>query len=78
MVHSRGRVLTSQLYFPEALTDEVFERDPYATRPGRDTTNEGDSIFSTGGEPAVLDVSFVGEGYRAAICLVVPDQMEMP
>lgn len=72
MVHCGGRVLTSQLYFPEAVTDQVFALEPYSRRPGRDTTNETDSIFATGGEPAIVDVSAIDNGYRGAICLVVP------
>ncbi|MBI2709987.1 MAG: hypothetical protein HYX34_09865 [Actinobacteria bacterium] len=70
-VHAGGQVLTSQLYFPDDLSDEVLARPPYAARPGRDTTNASDAIFGTGGEPAVLDVLPAAEGYRAGICLIV-------
>ena len=76
MVHMSGASLTSQLYFPDAVSDEIFAREPYSTRPDRDTTNESDSIFSTGGEPALLDVSAMVDGYRGAICLVVADRTE--
>jgi hypothetical protein len=64
--------LTSQLYFPDDVSDEVLARLPYAERPGRDTTNDADEIFPTGGDPAVVDISPVNDGYRAAICLVCP------
>ena len=64
---------TSQLYFPDDLTDRVLASSPYAERAGRDTTNHTDEIFPTGGDPALLDVAPTGEGYRAAICLVLPD-----
>ena len=40
MVHADGAVLTSQLYFPDDVSDEVFASAPYAERPGRDTTND--------------------------------------
>ncbi len=73
MVHTGGQVLTSQLYFPEPTTDEVLSLPPYATRPGRDTTNDTDEIFATGGDPALLDIIPTGDGYRAAICLDLPD-----
>ena len=63
---------TSQLYFPENVNDEVLARPPYAERPGRDTTNATDSILPTGGDAAVLDVQPVGDGYRAAVCLLLP------
>jgi protocatechuate 3,4-dioxygenase beta subunit len=72
MVHADGAVLTSQLYFPDEISDPVLTGAPYAERPGRDTTNATDGIFPTGGDPAVLDVSPVDSGCRAAICLVVP------
>lgn len=72
MVHTTGRSLTSQLYFPDDISNEVLAQAPYATRPGRDTTNDTDEIFPTGGEPAVLDVISTPDGYRAAICLELP------
>ena len=72
MVQTGDAVLTSQLYFPDEISDDVFAQPPYVDRPNRDTTNARDEIFPTGGEPAVLDVGVEGDGYRAAICLVVP------
>lgn len=73
MVHTDERVLTSQLYFPDETTDAVLAREPYAARHARDTTNDSDEIFPTGGDPAVLDVVGSIAGYRAALCLVIPD-----
>lgn len=73
MVHTDGQVLTSQLYFPDQTSDQVLAQAPYATRPGRDTTNDTDEIFATGGPPAVLDIVPTGEEYRAAVCLELPD-----
>jgi len=72
MVHLAASTLTSQLYFPDDLNDSVLARAPYAQRPGPDTRNATDEIFSTGGEPAVVDVEPAGDAYRAAICLVLP------
>lgn len=72
MVHVGATTLTSQLYFPDDRNDHVLSLEPYAQRPGRDTTNGTDEIFPTGGDPAVLDVTPVGDGYRAALCLVLP------
>ena len=72
MVHADGRVLTSQLYFPDPLSDQVLASAPYRDRPGRDTTNATDEIFPTGGDPAMLDIEPYGDGYRAAICLILP------
>lgn len=72
MVHTDSEVLTTQLYFPDDVTDMVLACAPYAERPGRDTTNDRDEIFPTGGNPAVLDIVPADGGYRAAICLVLP------
>jgi protocatechuate 3,4-dioxygenase beta subunit len=76
MVHTDDRMLTSQLYFPDPTTDAVFGRAPYAARPNRDTTNDRDEILGTGGAPAVLDIDAADDGYRAGICLVLPDASE--
>jgi protocatechuate 3,4-dioxygenase beta subunit len=72
MVHIGDAALTSQLYFPDGVSDDVFTRTPYAERPDRDTTNDTDEIFPTGGDPAVVDITPLADGYRAGICLVVP------
>jgi len=71
MVHVLGITLTSQLYFPDAISDHVLALPPYDQRPGRDTTNGTDEIFPTGGDPAVVDVGPIDDGYRAAISLVL-------
>lgn len=76
-IHMRARrhdrIFTSQVYFPEDVTDAVFTLPPYAERPGRDTTNSTDEIFQAAGEVAVLDLEQQGDGYRAVICFVLPD-----
>jgi protocatechuate 3,4-dioxygenase beta subunit len=70
--HARGQTYTSQLYFPEPVNDEVLDRQPYGARPWRDTTNEADSVASTAGGPALLDVVADGDGYLATTCLLIP------
>lgn len=72
MAHVAERTFTSQLYFPETITNAVFAQPPYRDRPDRDTTNATDEIFPTGGEPAVLDVRSHGDGYLAATRLRLP------
>jgi len=69
MVHVDEIMFTSQLYFPDEVSEHVLSLMPYAERPGRDTTNGSDEIFPTGGDPAVLDTS--PDGAVAAICLVL-------
>ncbi len=74
-VHLRlhdGAATFSQLYFPEAVNDDVLARPPYDARVGRDTTNASDSIAATGGGPAVLDVTQRDGGFVATACLLVP------
>lgn len=78
MVHDEGRALTSQLYFPDETSDEVLTQPPYVTCPGRDTTNDTDEIFATGGDPAVLDIVPTEVGYRAGICLELPEPDDAP
>jgi protocatechuate 3,4-dioxygenase beta subunit len=71
-VHAGHDVFTSQLYFPEAVNDAVLGTEPYASRPGRDTTNESDSIASTGGGPAVVEIATLGDAILATTRLQVP------
>jgi protocatechuate 3,4-dioxygenase beta subunit len=75
MAHTVAGTATTQLYFPEAITDRVFAESPYRDRPGRDTTNATDTIFCSGGEPAVLELRAgrgSGRGYVAAARLHLP------
>ncbi len=43
-----AEVLTTQLYFDDDLSDEVFASDPYAEHEGRRTTNAEDGIYADG------------------------------
>jgi hypothetical protein len=72
MLHVQEVALTSQLYFPDDVSEQVFLVEPYATHPGRDTSNMSDEIFPTGGDPAVLDMRYTGGAYQGATSLVVP------
>jgi protocatechuate 3,4-dioxygenase beta subunit len=69
-----AEVLTSQLYFPDDVTDEVLAGGAYADRGERDTTNGGDAIaegFATNG--TLLTMSAQGAGHRAlAVVGVAP------
>jgi protocatechuate 3,4-dioxygenase beta subunit len=56
-VHLGGNVVhTGQLYFRDSLTDVVFRRAPYSSRPARDTRNAVDSVFRNGGSRSMLRV----------------------
>jgi protocatechuate 3,4-dioxygenase beta subunit len=54
---------TSQLYFDDAVTDEVMLQAPYDTKGARSTLNSADSIFLAGGSDLVLDVEPESDGY---------------
>ena len=72
MVHLGGNVVhTGQLYFPDTLTDAVYKRSPYRTRPGRDTRNAADSIFRNGGRRSTLRLTKSGSGYFGSITMGV-------
>jgi protocatechuate 3,4-dioxygenase beta subunit len=53
-------VLTSQVFFDEAVTDAVYARQPYSNRPDRETRNEDDNIFD---DRLVLTLRPEGDGY---------------
>jgi protocatechuate 3,4-dioxygenase beta subunit len=57
-VHLGGSVVhTGQLYFPDAVTDAVYRRSPYNTRPNRTTRNADDAIYRNGGKRSQLRIS---------------------
>lgn len=64
-------VVTSQLYFPDAVSDAVYAQSPYNTDGQRDTTNETDGILGgVDDESAVLvDVTLQNGTYVAAVTL---------
>ena len=58
--------LTTQLYFDEKLNTEVFKSSPYDARTGRETFNDGDSIYD---ETGLVSAVKTGDGYLGAINL---------
>ena len=61
----QGYEFTSQLYFDDALTDEVQSQGPYAEKGQRDVRNSEDGIFRGGGDELLLDLRENGRGYAA-------------
>jgi len=57
IAHLSEHTVTTQLYFPDDVTDDVFTYPPYRSRPPRDTTNPTDSIFLGGGDQTLLNVT---------------------
>jgi protocatechuate 3,4-dioxygenase beta subunit len=72
-VHAGGDVMhTGQLYFSDALTDRVYRRAPYSSRPNRTTRNADDMIFRNGGARSLLKVKRNAAGvYVATITMGV-------
>jgi protocatechuate 3,4-dioxygenase beta subunit len=56
---------TSQLFFDDTLSDQVFAQEPYAGRGERSPRNEGDGIYRNGGEQLTLQLTSVEQGYAA-------------
>jgi protocatechuate 3,4-dioxygenase beta subunit len=59
----QGYEFTSQLYFDESITNEVFAQPPYITRGRRDTTNATDGIFRESGAQLMLRLNRDGQSY---------------
>ena len=57
-------VLTTQLFFDDAVSDRVFAGAPYNSRGEREVRNDGDGIFD---EALVLDLSREDDGYVGTI-----------
>ncbi len=67
MVHvSNQRVLTTQVFFDEALNTKVFAEQPYAQHTGRDSFNNDDGIFE---ESLLLTIKEDGAGYLGTLVL---------
>ena len=61
--------MTSQFYFPDEFTDQVYSRAPYSDRPERTTRNANDSMLRD--DPAerklLSTVTEDGDGYFGTI-----------
>jgi protocatechuate 3,4-dioxygenase beta subunit len=55
-------VFTSQLFFDDALSDQVFTQAPYASKGQRDTLNSNDNIYNP---QLLVTTSQSGQGYAA-------------
>lgn len=61
--YMQGVEFTSQIYFDDSITDQVYTQPPYASRGPRAPRNEGDSIFRRGGDRLVLTLVKTDQGY---------------
>jgi protocatechuate 3,4-dioxygenase beta subunit len=65
---SSTELLTTQLYFDDAVTTGVYSAEPYASHTGQDTFNDTDSMFE---EATVLSLSQEAYGYLGLLNLTV-------
>jgi protocatechuate 3,4-dioxygenase beta subunit len=61
---AKTSLLTTQLYFDEAVSEKVFARAPYSSRTGRDSFNDSDGIFS---DQTLLKLGADGDAVLGAI-----------
>lgn len=78
----RAHEYTSQLYFDDSFTDQVYQQAPYNRKGVRKMRNDGDFIFKdkNTGEKLILDVTRSGEGYdgRFDIALAMVSSISVP
>jgi protocatechuate 3,4-dioxygenase beta subunit len=62
---------TSQLFFEDSLSDQVFTRQPYAQKGQGRTRNAADGIFQNGGDQMIFSPTETSEGYQAAFAIAL-------
>lgn len=60
---------TSQFFFDDALSDQVYTQAPYAQKGSGRLRNSGDSIYTGGGDKLLLPATKSGSGYAAAFAI---------
>ena len=64
---SSGLEFTSQLFFDEALTDQVHALSPYSQKGRRDTLITSDGIFRSGGTSLLVPLAGSAGGYAGTM-----------
>jgi protocatechuate 3,4-dioxygenase beta subunit len=70
-VRETGSEATSQLYFPESTTQQVYTQAPYATRGQKDTTNSADGVVAGVLPPLLVVASDGAGGFTASLQISV-------
>jgi protocatechuate 3,4-dioxygenase beta subunit len=60
---------TSQLFFDDALSDQMYAQAPYNAKGQRTVRNNGDSIYAGGGQQLTLAVTQDAQGYAATFAI---------
>ena len=66
---TRAHAFTSQIYFDEAVNEEIMRQAPYSNRPGRRLLNEADFLFRRGGKDLLVSPSKTADGYATSFAL---------
>jgi protocatechuate 3,4-dioxygenase beta subunit len=72
-VHTRGSdgndyEFTSQMYFDDAISDQILAQAPYSSQGGqRDTTNASDGIYGDGGDQLTVALTQANGGYNGTL-----------
>ena len=66
-IRINGYDFTSQLFFDDTFTDQVYLQEPYNQRGERNTRNDRDGIYGNGGSQLLLNVTQNTSGYSAVI-----------
>jgi protocatechuate 3,4-dioxygenase beta subunit len=66
-----GFEFTSQLFFDDALNDQVFSQGAYASKGKPDTPNASDSIYGQSQGMTLVKVSPDGVGYKATFEIAI-------
>ena len=70
----RSFEFTSQLYFPDELTDRIYTALPYSSKGQHRVRNQRDFIFRDDGDQLMLQPSLTNDGYAATF----PIGLELP
>ena len=66
-----GYELTSQLFFNDDVSREVYAAEPYSSKGAQDVPNEGDGIFGQSDGTTLLDAKPSGDGYAATFSIAL-------
>jgi protocatechuate 3,4-dioxygenase beta subunit len=68
---SAGFEFTSQLFFDDAFSRQVYTSGVYAQKGAQDVPNASDQIYTQSGGATLLTVTQEGEGYKATFPIAV-------
>jgi protocatechuate 3,4-dioxygenase beta subunit len=69
--NNAGYELTSQLFFSDETSRQVYAAAPYASKGAQDITNDRDGIFQQSDGTTLLDAKPAGGGYAATFSIAL-------